>query len=130
MSRQSICSHISRAFAPALLGVVSLATPGIAVGAPCTGPGAPTNTQTRCLTAIALPSALTSFDISFVNPQRGEYYLGDRSSKGVDVIDTHHLTLVRTVGLDKPFQGIVLVGHPDRYNLYYELDWRGHQVHF
>jgi hypothetical protein len=95
-----------KALAPALLGVVSL-TP--AVAAPCTGPGAPTNTETKCLTAIPITgSQLTSFDISFVNPDRAEYYLGDRSTKGVDIIDIHHLKFVRTAGLDKPFQGIVL----------------------
>jgi hypothetical protein len=52
---------------------------------------------------------LTSFDISFVNPERDEYYLGDRSTKGIDVIDTQKLTFVRTAGLDNPFQGLVVV---------------------
>lgn len=53
---------------------------------------------------------LRSFDISFVNPDRAEYYLGDRSTKGVDIIDTRHLKFVRTAGTDKPFRGIVLNG--------------------
>src|SRR5690349_8884706 len=97
-----------RSLAPALLGLVSLAP---AVAAPCTGPGAPSNTETKCLTAIPITgSQLKSFDISFVNPERAEYYLGDRSTKGVDIIDTRHLKFVRTAGLDKPFQGIVLNG--------------------
>ncbi len=92
-----------------LIGLVSLATAGLAVAAPCTGPGAPANTQTKCVTAIPIPGAqLKSFDISFVNPERDEYYLGDRSTKGVDIIDIQHLKFVRTAGLDKPFQGIVL----------------------
>ncbi|HLK51067.1 MAG TPA: hypothetical protein VKT49_23155 [Bryobacteraceae bacterium] len=92
--------------APALLAFAAIAPAG---AAPCTGPGAPTNTETKCLTAIPITgSRLTSFDISFVNPQRGEYYLGDRSTKGVDIIDTRLLKFVRTAGLDKPFQGIVL----------------------
>src|SRR5579863_7777359 len=109
MSKQSsLFAHFSGAFTPALVGIVWLAAVGMAVAAPCTGPGAPSNTQTKCLTAIPLPVPLTSFDISFVNPERGEYYLGDRSSKGVDVIDTVHLTFSRTVGLDKPFTGVVL----------------------
>jgi hypothetical protein len=51
---------------------------------------------------------LKSFDISFVNPDRAEYYLADRASKGIDIIDTGHLTFKRTAGLDKPFKGIVL----------------------
>src|SRR5258708_1136120 len=87
--------------------VVSLMTAGAAAAAPCAGPGAPTNTQTKCVTSIPLPFALTSFDISFVNPDRGEYYLGDRSSKGPDVNDTNLLVYKRTVGLDKPFAGLV-----------------------
>jgi hypothetical protein len=97
-----------RSSAPALLGTLSLAIAGLALADPCIGPGAPTNTQTKCLTAIPLPSPLKSFDISFVNPERAEYYLGDRSAAGVDVINTRHLKFVRTVGLDKPFQGMVL----------------------
>lgn len=111
MARELIFSgYPSRALAPVWFGIVFLAT-GIAVAGPCTGPGAPSNTQTKCLTAIPIPGTqLKSFDISFVNPDRGEYYLGDRSTKGVDVIDTRHLKFVRTAGTDKPFQGIVLNG--------------------
>ena len=65
----------------------------------CQGPGAPTNTQTRCLTAVTIPgNALKSFDISWVNPWRAEYYLADRSNKGIDVIDTWTNTFKRRVG--------------------------------
>ena len=86
------------AISPLLLATVSLATTG-AMAAPCTGPGAPTNTQTKCLTAIHIPgNPLRSFDISWVNPDRGEYYLADRSNSGIDVIDTHNLTWKRTIG--------------------------------
>src|SRR5712692_3014800 len=110
MSKKSkLLTYLSGALAPALFAVVLLVTPSIAVAAPCTGPGAPANTQTKCVTAIAIPGVqLKSFDISFVNPHRGEYYLADRASKGIDIIDTRHLTFKRTAGLDKPFQGIVL----------------------
>ena len=109
MSTESrLPTFLSRALAP-LFGLAFLATASIAVAAPCTGPGAPSNTQTKCLTAIAITgSQLKSFDISFVNPQRGEYYLADRSTKGVDIIDTRQLQFVRTAGLDMPFKGIVL----------------------
>ena len=102
----------SRALAPVLLVLAAFAAGGSAAAAPCQGPGAPANAQTKCLTAILLPGGaqLTSFDISFVNPERAEYYLGDRSTKGVDIIDTQHLNFVRTAGLDKPFQGVVIVG--------------------
>ena len=89
-SRNSIAAMLS--------GAVTLAASGAAFAA-CTGPGAPTNTQTRCLTAVQIPgNPLRSFDISWVNPDRAEYYLGDRSNAGIDVIDTRHLTFKRTIG--------------------------------
>ena len=90
---------------PALLAAMSLATTG-AIAAPCTGPGAPTNTQTKCLTAVQIPgNPLRSFDISWVNPDRAEYYFADRSNCGIDVIDTQTLTWKRTIG---GFVGVVL----------------------
>src|SRR5260370_14665318 len=109
LMRSNLIAYLTYLLTPALFGLVSLAVLGIAVAAPCTGPGAPSNTQTKCLTAIPIPGVqLKSFDISFFNPQRNEYYLGDPTTMGVDVIDTVHLTFVRTAGLDKPFKGIVL----------------------
>jgi hypothetical protein len=79
----------------------------VAMAAPCEGPGAPANTQTRCLTAIAIPgNPLRAFDISFANPDRGEYYLADRSNAGVDVIDTVSLTFKRRLG---GFVGVAIV---------------------
>src|SRR5947199_4533324 len=101
--------YLSRAFVWVFFGLALVATAAVAVAGPCAGPGAPSNTQTKCLTAIPIPgSQLQSFDISFVNPERDEYYLADRSTKGVDVIDTNKLKFVRTAGLDKPCQGIVV----------------------
>ncbi len=83
--------------ASALFGAVSLATSGAALAA-CTGPGAPTNTQTKCLTAVQIPgNPLQSYDISWVNPDRAEYYLADRSNAGIDVINTRNLTFKRTI---------------------------------
>src|SRR4029077_2407536 len=77
---------------------MSLATTS-AVAAPCTGLGAPTDTQTKCLTAVQIPgNPLRSFDISWVNPDRAEYYLADRSNAGIDVIDTRTLKFKRTIG--------------------------------
>src|SRR3989449_2798855 len=91
--------------ASALLGAVSLAASGAAFGA-CTGPGAPSNTETKCLTAVQIPgNPLRSYDISWVNPHRAEYYLADRSNAGIDIIDTHHLTFKRRLS---GFVGIVL----------------------
>jgi len=52
-------------------------------------PGSPANTETQCLTAVQIPgNPLRSYDISWVNPHRGEYYLADRSNSGIDIIDT------------------------------------------
>src|SRR6266705_2203559 len=85
--------------APALLGAGALATSGAAFAAPCTGPGAPTNTETKCWTAVQIPgNPLRSYDISWVNPHRAEYYLADRSNASIDIIDTHHLTFKRKLG--------------------------------
>src|SRR5215831_9739587 len=87
-----------------LFGAVSLAASTAAFAGPCTGPGAPTNTQTKCLTAVAIPgNPIRSFDISWVNPHRGEYYLAERSNAGIVVIDTRTLTWKRTIG---GFRGI------------------------
>jgi hypothetical protein len=76
---------------------LGLGLPAAAFAA-CTGPGAPANTQTKCLTAVQIPGKpLRSFDISWVDPDRAEYYLGDRSNAGIDVIDTRTLTFKRTI---------------------------------
>src|SRR6267378_4187185 len=78
--------------APALIGA------GTAYAA-CTGPGAPTNTETKCWTAVQIPgNPLRSYDISWVNPHRAEYYLADRSNAGIDIIDTHHRMFKRFLG--------------------------------
>ncbi len=88
--------------ASALLGAASLATSGAALAAPpCQGPGAPPNTETKCLTAVQLPEGskpLRSYDISWVNPHRAEYYLADRSNASIDIIDTHQRTFKRFLG--------------------------------
>jgi hypothetical protein len=71
----------------------------VSAGAQCQGPGAPATTETKCLTAIPIPgNPLESFDISWVNPDRAEYYLADRANSGVDVIDTRHLVFRKTIG--------------------------------
>src|SRR5258706_13753572 len=95
--------------APALVGAVSFAISGAALAAPpCQGPGAPTNTETQCLTAVQIPgNPLRSYDISWVNPHRAEYYLADRSNAGIDIIDTRTLTFKRTLGQGK-FVGVKL----------------------
>src|SRR5580704_17568389 len=93
--------------ATALFASISLATAGGgALAAPCTGPGAPTTTETECLTAVQIPgNPLRSFDISWVDPDRAEYYLGDRSNAGIDIISTKDNSFTLRLG---GFVGIVL----------------------
>src|SRR6266571_8406757 len=103
-SRNSLAAIVA---APLLFGVGSLATSGAAL-AVCLVPEATTNTETKCRTAVIIPGKpLQSYDISWVNPHRAEYYLGDRSNSGIDIIDTRTLTFQRTVGKGL-FTGIVL----------------------
>jgi hypothetical protein len=99
MTRYSkLVAYFSGTAATALLGAAAL-VPSSAALAACVGPGAPDNTQTKCVTAIHVPgNPLTSFDISFVNPHRAEYYLADRSNAGITIIDTQHLKFKRTIG--------------------------------
>ncbi len=89
-----------------LVAVVPVLTMGaLTASAACQGPGAPTTTQTKCVTGILIPGKpLQSYDISFVDPDRAEYYLADRSNAGVDVIDTRTLKFKRTIG---GFVGVV-----------------------
>src|SRR5437667_11429826 len=104
-ARFSFRTSLAIVAAPMLVGAGALATSGAALAA-CTGPGAPTNTETKCLTAVQIPgNPLRSYDISWVNPHRAEYYLADRSNAGIDIIDTHHLTFKRRLG---GFVGVVL----------------------
>ena len=107
MTRYSkLVAYFSGTAATALLAAAALVPSSPAGAAGCVGPGAPDNAQTKCVTAITIPgNPLTSFDISWVNPKRAEYYLGDRSNKGITIIDTQHLKFKRTI---PGFKGIVL----------------------
>jgi hypothetical protein len=59
----------------------------------------PLTTQTTCVTAIAIPgNPLRSFDISFVNPDRAQFYFADRSNAAIQVIHTGSLTWQRSLG--------------------------------
>lgn len=80
-------------------GGFAFADSGAAVAAGCTGPGAPTGSPWVCVTAIAVPGKpLASFDISWVNPTRSEYYLADRSNAAVDVVSTTTNTFITQIG--------------------------------
>ena len=91
--------------ASALLGAVSLAASGAAFGA-CMGPGAPSNTETKCLTAVQIPgNPLRSYDISWVDQRTQRYYLADRSNAVVDVIDARDETFVKQISANPKFAG-------------------------
>src|SRR6202163_1503729 len=93
-------------YAYAAAGAISVAA--TSAFAACTGPGAPTDTQTKCLTAVSIPgNPLRSFDISWVNPDRAEFYLADRSNLAIDIIDTETLKFKRFLG---GFVGVKLTG--------------------
>ncbi len=85
---------------PALLGALAFASAGSASAfGVCSGPGAPTTGKTRCVTAIHIPgNPLQTFDISWVDPNRAEYYLSDRANAGIDIINTQTLKFERTLG--------------------------------
>jgi hypothetical protein len=94
-ARPHVCTTLTRVMRLTALLVCT----AISAGAQCQGPGAPATTQTRCLTAIAIPgNPLRSFDISWVSSERPEYYIADRSNKGVDIIDTAHNKFKKTIG--------------------------------
>jgi hypothetical protein len=56
-------------------------------------------TETLTLkTVVSVPGKITSFDISYVDTALNWYILGDRTNKGVQVINTNTNTLVMTAG--------------------------------
>jgi hypothetical protein len=57
-------------------------------------------TETLTLkTAVSVPGGkITSFDISFVDTSLNYYILGDRTNKGVDVVNTNNNAFVMTAG--------------------------------
>jgi len=98
MTRYSkLLLHFSGSVATALLGAVSLTSSPAA--AACKGPaGTGSDTTTVCYKAIAIGNVpIRSFDISWVNTTRSEYYLADRSTAGIDIISTRSLTYLRTI---------------------------------
>jgi hypothetical protein len=85
--------------AAAVWTAVLLLCTAVSAAAQCTGPGAPAATETKCLTAIPIQgNPIRSFDISWVDPERGLYFLADRSNKGVDIISTKTNTFIGRAG--------------------------------
>jgi hypothetical protein len=109
MSRRTMLrAYLCGSAGSALVAAMALTGASPAAAAGCQGPGAPTSGTTRCVTSILIPgNPLTSFDISWVNPDRAEYYLSDRANAGIDIIDTQTLKFKRTLG---GFVGLVVAG--------------------
>ena len=96
-----------------LVFAISLSASGMlsAQNIPCAG--APTDTQTRCVKAISIPgNAIRSFDISWVDSDRGLYFLADRSNKSVDIVDTKtNMLIAQAVAPPPGFAGAVIVNN-------------------
>src|SRR4029077_5346614 len=99
MANIKVRTRLYSSVGPVLLAAMSLATAD-AGWASCTfTPPLPSTTQTKCIAAVQIPgNPLRSFDISWVDPGRAEYYLADRSNSGIDIIDTKSLKFQRTIG--------------------------------
>jgi hypothetical protein len=103
-SKCKVRAYFLSTVAPVVIGAAALATTSPVLAQCVFTP--PLTTETKCLTAVQIPGKpLRSFDISWVNPDRAEYYLGDRSNAQIDIIDTQNNTFKR--GLPG-FVGIVL----------------------
>lgn len=82
-----------------VVGMSLAAAETLSAAPPCQGLGAPNNTQTKCVTGIAIPgNPLRSFDISWVDSERHLYFLADRSNAGVDIISTRTNAFIGRAG--------------------------------
>jgi hypothetical protein len=99
MANIKVRARLYSSVGPILLAAMSLATADAGWAACVFTPALPSTTQTKCIAAVQIPgNPLRSFDISWVNPDRAEYYLADRSNAGIDIIDTQTLKFKSTIG--------------------------------
>jgi hypothetical protein len=98
-------SVLATSFGAALL---SLGSPAWAQGQSAADPNAPALRLIKLIpingTAARPNTSMFSFDISFVDPATGLYYLADRSNAALDVIDTTTDTLSGQIGGSAPGQ--------------------------
>lgn len=91
-----VCSRVAllRPAGMAVLITGALASAGFVMGGPALA------TERLVLhSVVSIPgSKITSFDIGFVDTALGYYILGDRTNKGVQVVNTNNNTLVMTAG--------------------------------
>src|SRR5712692_2452007 len=68
----------------------------------------------RLLSTISIPGNLSGgFDISWADSEAGRYYLADRGTKSIDVIDTKHDTFLYAIPLHAAGNGVVAIRKPD-----------------
>jgi hypothetical protein len=94
MTKTKLWAYVAGALAPALLAIA--------------GPVAAANLNFVPTTAISLPSGtapLAAFDISFVDSTIALYFLGDRSNKAIDVVQTSNNQLQVLLTASPPFAG-------------------------
>jgi hypothetical protein len=67
----------------------------------------------RQVATIVIPGNLSGgFDISWADAVAGRYYLADRGTTSIDVIDTKHLTYLYAIPLAAAGNGVVAIPHP------------------
>lgn len=67
----------------------------------------------RQVATIPIPGSLSGgFDISWVDSVAGRYYLTDRGTRSVDVIDTKHVRYLYSIPLDAAGNGVVAIPNP------------------
>src|SRR5262245_15609227 len=65
------------------------------------------------IATIPIPHSLSGgFDISWVDSVAGRYYLTDRGTRSVDVIDTKHVRYLYSIALDAAGNGVVAIPNP------------------
>src|SRR5438132_4713795 len=67
----------------------------------------------RQVATISIPGNLAGgFDISWADAVAGRYYLADRGTTSVDVLDTKHLRYLYSIPLGAPGNGVVAIPNP------------------
>jgi hypothetical protein len=68
----------------------------------------------RLIATVPIPGNLSGgFDISWVDSEAGRYYLADRGSKSIDVIDTKHNKFLYAIPLRAAGNGVVAIRKSD-----------------
>jgi hypothetical protein len=101
--------------------VAGLALAAASILAAGLAPARAANTDYQLLSTIALPAtaannqggAFTAFDISYVDPITGDYYVADRSNASVDIISGSSLQVINQVGGFTGQQATTSVSGPD-----------------